>query len=80
MRRKTSVNSDIEAGEWHGGKIALHLIRKGNALPMNKIDLPVKSGNGDPFHFADTTERYLIDEKTENSGIFVGFSLPGRGP
>jgi hypothetical protein len=47
---------------------------------MNKIDLPVKSGNGDPFHFADTTERYLIDEKTENSGIFVGFSLPGRGP
>lgn len=46
---------------------------------MNKIDLPVESGHGDPFYLTDTTERHLVDEKTENSGIFVGFSVPDRG-
>jgi len=45
---------------------------------MNKIDLPVESGHGDPFHLADTTERHFVDEKTENSGIFVGLSVPDR--
>jgi len=73
------VNSDIEAGEWHGGKIAFPLSRKGNALPMDKIDLPVERGHGDSFHLADTTERHLVDEKTKNSRIFVGFSVPDRG-
>jgi hypothetical protein len=73
------VNSDIEAGEWHGGKIAFPLSRKGKALPMNKIDLPIESRHGDPFHLADTTEWHLVDEKTENCSIFVGFSVPDRG-
>jgi hypothetical protein len=59
--------------------MAFPLRHKGHALPMNKIDLPVESGHGDPFHFADPTERYLVDEKTENSGIFVGFSVPDVG-
>jgi hypothetical protein len=72
------INSDIEAAEWHGGKIAFSLSRKGNALAMNKIDLPVECGHGDPLHLADTAEGYLIDEKTENSSIFVGFSVPDR--
>jgi hypothetical protein len=69
------VNSDIEAGEWHGGKIAFPLSRKGKALPMNKIDLPIESRHGDPFHLADTTERHLVDEKTEYGSIFIGFSV-----
>jgi hypothetical protein len=72
------VNSDIEAGEWHGGEIAFPLSRKGKALPMNKIDLPIKSRHGNPFHLADTTEWNLVDEKTENSCIFVGSSVPDR--
>src|SRR5659263_334857 len=55
------VNSDIEAGEWQGGKITFSLSRKGKALPMNKIDLPIESRHGDPFHLADTTERHLVD-------------------
>ena len=46
---------------------------------MNKIDLPVESGHGDFFYLADTTERHLVDEKTENGGIFVGFSVSNRG-
>jgi hypothetical protein len=46
---------------------------------MDKIDLPVKRGHGDPFHLADTTERHLVDEKTENGGILVRFSVPDRG-
>jgi hypothetical protein len=44
------VNPDIEAGKHHGWKIALPLSRKTNALPMNKINLPVQSGHGDPLH------------------------------
>lgn len=72
------VNSDIEAGERHGGKIAFPLSRKGMALPMKKINLPIESRHGDPFHLADTTERYLVDQKTENGSIFVGFPLPDR--
>jgi hypothetical protein len=73
------VNSDIEAGKQHGWKSAFPVSCKTYALPMNEIDLPVESGHGDPFHLADTTERHLVDEKTENSGIFVGFSVPDRG-
>jgi len=73
------INSDIEAAQWHGGKIAFPLSRKGNTLTVDKIDLPVEGGHGDPFHLADTTERHLVDEKTENSRIFVGFSVPDRG-
>ena len=72
-------NSDIEAGKQHGWKIAFPLSCKTYALPMNKIDLPVESGHGDPFHLADTTERHLVYEKTKNGGIFVGFSVPDRG-
>jgi hypothetical protein len=30
---------------------------------MNKIEFPVQSGHGDPFHLADTMGRYLVDEK-----------------
>ena len=73
------IDSDIEAGEWHGGKIAFPLSRKGNALTMNKIDLPVECGHGDPLHLADTAEGYLIDEKTECCGIFVGLSVSDGG-
>jgi hypothetical protein len=46
---------------------------------MNKFDLPVERGHGDPFHLADTTERHLVDEQAENGGIFVGFSVPDGG-
>jgi len=46
---------------------------------MNKIDLPVESGHGDPFHLTDTTERHLVYEKKENGGIFVRFSVSDRG-
>jgi hypothetical protein len=56
------VNSDIEAGEWHGGENAFPLSCKGKALPMNEIDLPIESRHGDSFHLADTTKRYLVDE------------------
>jgi len=73
------INSDIEAAKWHGEKIAFPLSRKGNALTMNKIDLSVECGHGDPLHLADTAEGHLVDEKTENSGIFAGFSVPDRG-
>ncbi|MGZ6210399.1 MAG: hypothetical protein ACXWL9_09665, partial [Syntrophales bacterium] len=59
------VNSDIEAGERHGGQIAFPLRRKGKALPMNKIDLPIESRHADLFHLTDTTERHLVDEKTK---------------
>jgi hypothetical protein len=45
---------------------------------MNKIDLPIESRHADPFNLADATERHFVDEKTENSGIFVGFSVPDR--
>jgi hypothetical protein len=60
------VNSDIEAGEWHGGENTFPVSGKGKALPMDKINLPIKCRHGDSFHLADTTERYLVDEKTEN--------------
>jgi hypothetical protein len=73
------VNSDIEAGKQLGWKIAFPLSCKTYALPMYEIDLPVERGHGDPFHLADTTERHLVDEKTENSSILVGFSVPDRG-
>jgi hypothetical protein len=46
---------------------------------MNKIYLPIESRHGDPFNLADTTERHLVDEKAENSGILVWFSMPDRG-
>jgi hypothetical protein len=59
--------------------MAFPLSRKGNALTMNKIDLPVECGHGDPLHLADTPKGHLIDQKTENNGIFVGFSVPDRG-
>lgn len=73
------VNSDIQAGKQHGWKIAFPLSCKTYALPMDKIDLPVQSGHRDSFHLADTTEGHLVDEKTENSGIFMGFSVPDGG-
>jgi hypothetical protein len=73
------IDSDIEAGEWHGGKIAFPLSRKGNALMINEIDLPVECGHGDPLHLADTAEGYLIDEKAENGGIFMRFSISAGG-
>jgi hypothetical protein len=73
-----SVNSDIEAGQWQGGKIAFPLSRKGKALPMNKIDLPIESRHADSFNLANATERYLVDEKAENNSIFVGLSVPDR--
>jgi hypothetical protein len=41
-----SIDSDVEAGQRHGEKMAFPLSRKGNALTMNKIDLPVESGHG----------------------------------
>jgi hypothetical protein len=69
----------MEAGKRHGWKIAFPLSCKTCALLMNKIDLPVESGHGDPFYLADTTERHLVYEKTEYSGIFVGFAVPDRG-
>ena len=68
----------VERLQWHGGENAFPLSRKGKALPMNKIDLLIESRHGDSFHLADTAERYLVDEKTENCSIFVGFSLPDR--
>jgi hypothetical protein len=74
-----AVNSDIQADKRHGWKIALPLSRKTCAMPMKKIDLPVKSGHSDPFQLTNTTERHLVDKKTENSGIFMGFSVPDRG-
>ena len=72
------IDSDIEAGQWQGGKMTFPLSRKGNALTMNKIDLPVECGHGDPLHLADPAEGYLIDEKTEGRGIFVGLSVSDR--
>jgi hypothetical protein len=71
------VHSDIEAGQWQGGKITFPLSRKAKALPMNKIDLPIESRHADSFHLANATEGHLV-EKTENNSIFVGLSVPDR--
>jgi hypothetical protein len=46
---------------------------------INEIDLPVECGHGDPLHLADTAEGYLIDEKAENGGIFMRFSISAGG-
>jgi hypothetical protein len=73
------INSDIEADQWHGGKIAFPLSRKGDTLTMNKINLPVECGHGDPLYLADTAEGYLIDKKTEGRGIFMGLSVSDGG-
>ena len=55
------VDSDIEAGDWHGGKMAFPFSRQGKTVTMNKVNLPVECGHGDPLHLADTAEGYFID-------------------
>ena len=55
--------------------MAFPLSRKGNALMINKVDLQIERGHGDPLDLADTAEGYLIYEKTEDRCIFVRFSV-----
>ena len=69
------INPDIETGQWNGGEIAFPLGGKSDTLTMNKIDLPVERGHGDPLYLADTAEGYFIDEKTEGRDIFMRLSV-----